>query len=228
MINLIIAEGNEITRIGLKTIFENSHINIAGEVDSSTALLKTLKDVDADIVLIDYTSDGFTIDVIAKAVAVQRKAKFVGITPLQSGQTLKDALKSGMFSHVKKDCSIEEIIDAVEQTYGGNKFFCGELLETIQKEDINVEEIKDVAFSCEAVTISEREVEIITLIADGLTNVEISEKLFLSKHTVNTHRKNIMAKIGVKNTAGIVMYAVRQNYSTPNKFLFSPKQDEHS
>ena len=69
---------------------------------------------------------------------------------------------------------------------------------------------------------SERENEIIVLIAEGLTNEQIAEQLFLSKHTVNTHRKNIMAKLGVKNTAGIVMYAVKTNLVSPNKFLFAP------
>jgi DNA-binding CsgD family transcriptional regulator len=51
--------------------------------------------------------------------------------------------------------------------------------------------------------------------------VQIADQLFLSSHTVNTHRKNIMAKLGVKNTAGIVMYAVKTNLVSPNKFLFA-------
>ena len=83
-----------------------------------------------------------------------------------------------------------------------------------------IEYIDDV-FSCEAVIISKRECEIITLIAEGFTNQQIAEKLFLSSHTVNTHRKNIMAKLGVKNTAGIVMYAIKTNLTSPNKFLFT-------
>ena len=70
--------------------------------------------------------------------------------------------------------------------------------------------------------LSERENEIITLIAEGQTNEQIAEFLFLSKHTVNTHRKNIMAKLGVKNTAGIVMYAVKTCFVSPNRFLFAP------
>ena len=77
-------------------------------------------------------------------------------------------------------------------------------------------------FNCEAVSITERELEIITLIAEGYTNVEIAEKLFLSPHTVNTHRKNILQKLGVNNTAAIVMYAVKTQLVSPNKFLFSP------
>ena len=82
--------------------------------------------------------------------------------------------------------------------------------------NLNLEEL-----TCEAVILSIREKEIIQLIAQGLTNTEISEKLFISKHTVNTHRKYIMHKIGVKNTAGIVIYAVKTNLISPNKFLFA-------
>ena len=171
--------------------------------------------------MIDYTSEGFSIDVIPKILALKPNIKIVAITPEQSGKTIIDALKSGVMSHVKKDCSIVEIIDSVKETAKNKKFFCGQILETINKEGIDVEELSDSEFTCEPIILSAREIEVITFIAEGFTNVEISEKLFLSKHTVNTHRKNIMAKLGVKNTAGIVMYAVREKYTTPNKYLFS-------
>ena len=59
------------------------------------------------------------------------------------------------------------------------------------------------------------------MIAEGHTNTKIAELLFLSAHTVTTHRKNIMHKLGVKNTAGIVMYAVKSGIVSPNRFLFS-------
>ena len=77
------------------------------------------------------------------------------------------------------------------------------------------------SFSCEPVLLSERENEIIVYISEGQTNAQIAENLFLSNHTINTHRKNIMAKLGVKNTAGIVMYAVKTQLVSPNKFLFA-------
>ena len=133
-----------------------------------------------------------------------------------------DALRSGVTSYVKKDCELSEIVDAVRETSRGNKFFCGQILETIQRANIDVNDLDFDSFSCEPVVLSERENEIIVLIAEGHTNEIIAEQLFLSKHTVNTHRKNIMAKLGVKNTAGIVMYAVKTDLVSPNKFLFAP------
>jgi DNA-binding NarL/FixJ family response regulator len=123
---------------------------------------------------------------------------------------------------VKKDCELSEILDAVKETKKGNRFFCGQLLETIQRANIDVHDIDVDGFTCEAVILTERETEIIKLIAEGLTNIQIADLLFLSTHTINTHRKNIMGKLGVRNTAGIVMYAVKTELVHPNKFLFAP------
>lgn len=221
MVKLILAEDNELVRIGLRTIFKNTGVQVIGEASDSDELLGQIKSFKPDVVLIDYTSESFSIDVVPKAIELHQDLNFVAITPNQSGQTIVHALKSGVRSHVKKNCSITEIVDSVKETSRGKKFFCGQILETIQSEGIDVDELSDSEFTCEPIVLSAREVEVITLIAEGLTNVEISEKLFLSKHTINTHRKNIMNKLGVKNTAGIVMYAVKERFTTPNKFLFS-------
>lgn len=221
MINLVLADSNDLTRVGLRTLFKETDFQIIGEATCTEELLDQIKSFQPDVVLIDYTSDGFTIDAVPSAKAVSDKVKFVGITPLQDGQTLVHAIKSGVTSYIKKDCSLEEIKNAVLETANNNAFFCGTILETIRRDGIDVESIDEVDFTCDAVSLSEREKEIITLIAEGHTNAAISEKLFLSKHTVNTHRKNIMAKLGVKNTAGIVMFAVKEKYTSPNKYLFS-------
>ena len=79
----------------------------------------------------------------------------------------------------------------------------------------------DLQSTCQGLNISERESEIIQLIAKGHTNKQIADQLFLSSHTITTHRKNIMAKLGVNNTAGIVMFAVKEKLVHPNKYLFS-------
>lgn len=218
---LVLADSNELARVGLRAILRGNDIEIVGESESSDELISQVKSFEPDLILIDYTSKGFTIDVVPQVLVQFPKLKIIAITPEQSGTTLIHAIKSGIMSYVKKDCSLGEIVDAVKETHGGNKFFCGQILDTIRKERIDVEQLAEIEFSCDPIVLSEREIEIITLIAEGLTNPEISEKLFLSKHTVNTHRKNIMAKLGVKNTAGIVMFAVKQNYTTPNKFLFT-------
>lgn len=220
---LVLADSNDLIRIGLRTILTSeSKATIVGEAQNEKELLTQVKSFEPNLVLIDYTSEGFSIDVIPRLIQLNKALKIIAITPEQSAQVLVDALRSGVTSYVKKDCDLAEIQDAVKETSRGNKFFCGQILETIQKANINVDDLDVGSFSCEAVILSDRENEIIVLIAEGLTNEQIAEQLFLSKHTVNTHRKNIMGKLGVKNTAGIVMYAVKTNLVSPNKFLFAP------
>lgn len=221
-VKLLLADSNQLIRLGLKSVFSDSQLfNIVEEAESNEDLLSKAATTDAQVALIDYTSPGFTIDVIPQVREKNKNIQFVAITYDQSGFTIVNAIKSGVTSYIKKDCDVQEIKDAVTQTAAGSKFFCGKILETIQKEAIEVQNIEVEAMSCAPITLTQREQEIILLIAEGNTTGQIAEKLFLSAHTVNTHRKNIMAKLGVNNTAAIVMYAVKQQLVSPNKFLFS-------
>lgn len=221
-IRILLADSNQLIRIGLKSVFASEPgYSVIGEATTSQELIKKLKLLKPEVVVIDYTSSNFSIDVIPQALQVSPSVRFVAITPEQSGITLINAIRSGITSYIKKDCDVDEIIDSVKETAAGGKFFCGKILETIRKEAIEVDNIENIDFTCAPLHISTRELEIIQFIAEGYTNDQISEKLFLSKHTVATHRKNIMAKLGVNNTAAIVMYAVKTQLVSPNKFLFS-------
>ena len=219
---IILADSNDLVRVGMRTVLSaKDNLEIVGEARNNEELKQKIKNFSVDVVLIDYTSNGFDIDIIPSLLSSNSELKFIAITPEQSAQTLVDALRSGIMSYVKKDCDVGEILNAVKETGRGNKFFCGQILETIQRASIDVNDIDFESFSCEPIVLSERELGIIIHIAEGLTNTQIADQLFLSTHTVNTHRKNIMAKLGVKNTAGIVMYAVKTNLISPNKFLFA-------
>lgn len=219
---LIIADSNDIVRVGLRNILSSDKFTqIIGEATNNDDLEEQVKNFETDIVIIDYTSPGFTIDVIPKILGKNKNIKFIAITPEQNASVVVDALRSGVMSYIKKDCDIPEILSSVKETGSGNKFFCGQILESIQRAELNVEDLDFDSFTCEPVLLSEREVEIIKLIAEGNTNSQIADLLHLSHHTINTHRKNIMGKLGTKNTAGIVMYAVKTNLVSPNKFLFA-------
>jgi len=222
MIRVLVADTSELIRIGLKTILSKQvDIELVGEAVTRIELKDMVARFLPDVVLIDYSNPAFTIDVIPEILQHVKSTRFVAITQFHTGLSIVNGIKSGVTSHVKKDCDVGEILDAVKETAKGNKFFCGTLLQMIKEEAINIDEIDSEELNCAPVTISEREMEIIGLIAEGFTNQQIAEKLFLSSHTINTHRKNIMAKLGVKNTAGIVMYAIKAQLVSPNKYLFS-------
>jgi DNA-binding NarL/FixJ family response regulator len=223
MIRLIIADNSQIVQTGLHSIFSNyENIEIIGDAANEAKLTDLLVSFEADILLIDFTAPGFSVDSVRQSLRLQPKLKIVALTADQSGATIVNALRAGVTSYIRKDCDVNEILDSVRETAAGSVFFCGNIVDRIRKEAIDVEDLAVSTYDCEPTTISNRENEIITLIAEGYTNVEIAEKLFLSTHTVNTHRKNIMQKLGVNNTAAIVMYAVKKELVSPNKFLFAP------
>jgi len=220
---VILADSNDLVRAGMRSILSvQTDLPITSEATNSEELCEQVQSFSPSMVILDFTSEGFTIDVISKIKSINPDIHFIAITPEQNAQTLIDALRLGVNSYVKKNCALDEIVNAVIETSRGNKFFCGQILETIQRAEIDVNHLDFDPLNCEPVILSERENEIIKLVAEGNTNGKIAELLFLSNHTVNTHRKNIMAKLGVKNTAGIVMYAVKMNIVSPNRFLFSP------
>jgi DNA-binding NarL/FixJ family response regulator len=222
-ISIIIADSNHLIRTGLSSILRQyDDFQLLGEASKEEQLLDMIKSFQPDVILIDFAAKDFSIDVFAKAFRINSKLKFVAITGEQSGITIVNALRAGVTSYIKKDCDINEIVDSIRETANGGKFFCGQILDTIRREAIELNDLEIAEFNCEPVIISERELEVIKYIAEGYTNNEIAEKLFLSPHTVNTHRKNIMQKLGVNNTAAIVMYAVKSQLVSPNKFLFSP------
>jgi DNA-binding NarL/FixJ family response regulator len=221
-VRLLLADSNQLIRVGLKSTLSGlAEVHSIVEISNGKQLIDFAQQGGIAVVLIDYTAEGFDINDVIASLRLNPSLKFIGLTYLQSPQTLVDALRGGVMSYIKKDCDLQEISDAVIETAKGNKFFCGKILETISKANLDVDDIDHGVLTCDPVLMSDRENEIIVLIAEGYTNDQIAEMLFLSKHTVNTHRKNILFKLGVKNTAGIVMYAVKTQLVSPNKFLFA-------
>jgi len=221
-IKIIIANGSELVREGLKSLINSKEqFTIVAEVLSSTELQKALLEVSADVLMIDQTSKGFDVDDIRRCKRISKRTRCLAITPEQSAQALLSAIRAGVSSYVKIDCSKEEILDAIVATAHGRKFFCGQILEVIRFSSLEFGILNIGELTCDPVVLSDRELEVIKLIAEGQTNGQIAETLFLSSHTINAHRRNVMQKLGVNNTASIVMFAVKEGLVSPNKYLFS-------
>ncbi len=220
-VKLLLADSNQVILYGLRAVFSDvEEVRVIGEALSAGEMKQKLRVQAPDVVLIDTTAPGFGIETVPEVLERDPGIAFVAITADQTSLAIKTALQSGIRSYIKKDCDIQEIRDAVIESAKGKKFFCGKILETISHGRINVDGIGRALFDCNPVTLSVRETEIVRLIAEGHTNNRIAEKLYLSEHTVNTHRKNIMRKLGLRNTAEIVLYAVKADFVSPNRFAF--------
>jgi DNA-binding NarL/FixJ family response regulator len=205
MIDILIANNNLIVGEGLKTILQSRLRNrVLGVVDSKEALVKSSKKYFPDLIVIDYSNESFGVDFISEIKKIYKNTKILAITDVLPKQTIVKALKTGVDSYLLDDCQKPEILEAIEDTCNGKQFYCGHVIDLLSEND-------NEKIGCDGISLSDRELEVIRLISEGQTNKEIADTLCLSTHTVNTHRKNIMAKLGIKNTAGIVIYAVKEN-----------------
>lgn len=218
---IVIADSSPVFRHGLEQILlKRGNDTTVVHAESGEELQAVLIPNAPELVIIDCMAPKFSVDDVLACKRVHSGLKMLAITAAHSGQSIVHALRAGITSYVKKDCSMEEVLEAIDETSAGGTFFCGQILAAIEADSIPVDDLESADASCDPIVLSNREIEVLTLISEGLTNVQIANKLFLSSHTVNTHRKNIMQKLRVNNTAAMVMYAVKSGFVSPNRFLF--------
>lgn len=212
MISVLIADKNYLSRLGLYTLLNTSsnfEVDYT-EDDNFEHLMATIKKNKPKILVLDFQSLGFSTQQIASIVKVFKRLQILAITDYLSKDTMQSALDAGVRSYLLKECDKDEIIEALHATYNNERFLCGKVAYYLtSSEDLaSIKPNLDMV-SCAGLGITDRELDIIRLISEGLSNKLIADKLMLSTHTVNTHRKNIMTKLNIQNTAGIVMFAVK-------------------
>ena len=112
-------------------------------------------------------------------------------------------LEKGVEGYLTRECDEDEIIHAIFAIAKGEKFYCNKVMDIILNKQYNPEDN-----NCEPTTLTQRETEITALIAKGMTNKSIAEQLHLSPHTVHTHRKNILRKLGINSVSELTLYAI--------------------
>jgi DNA-binding NarL/FixJ family response regulator len=221
IVRTLLADHSELALIGLKAVLcDATRVEVVGVARDAIAMQAMIVRHRPHVVLVDHTAEGFGAQAIRDGLKRSKSTRFIAITPDPSTAALMSAIRAGVTSYIRKDCDVQEIIDAVTETGDGSKFFCGKVLDVLRKASFDVDRFLAEPLSCAPVTLSDRECQVITLIAEGKSYTRIAEELNLSSHTVIAHRRNIMQKLGVNNTAAVVLYAVKNGFISPNKFLF--------
>ena len=216
-IKIFVADANFLIAEGLRNVLSScDDIEVLGTSSEGEQMTKEVLELRPDVLLIDYSSEKLSFSHLTEVMRKLPNMRVIGIVHDCDVNQVKRLIKLGISGHLMNDCDRDEIVDSVRSCAKGDKFFCGKVLDKLNWSDGN-----ETDHGCEPVNISERELEILQLIAEGLTTKQIADKLHLSFHTVMTHRKNMMAKLGLNNTAGLIVYAVKENLISPNKFLFS-------
>lgn len=214
MISVLIADNNYLSRLGLYTLLSTSsnfEVDYT-EDDNFENLVSCIQKNKPKILVLDFQSLNFNSKQISTLTKTFKRLQILAITDYMSRSEMQSALDSGVRSYLLKECDKEEIIEALHATHNGERFLCGKVAYFLANtEELEVIKPQLDKVSCQGLGITDRELDVIRLISEGLSNKLIADRLELSTHTVNTHRKNIMAKLSIPNTAGIVMFAVKNN-----------------
>lgn len=205
-IQIVIADPQFLSASGMRQLIASTAgMRLAGEATSAQDLASVLSQAMVDLVVFDCEDfHGFEWDKLKALRAEFPETKWLLITHATDNQTVFRAIQAGVISVLTKGCGQDEIVGAVRSSARGEKFFCNKVLDVILEKELKVEEEGD----CSPTSLTSREQEILVLVSQGNSTKEIAHSLSLSHHTINTHRKNIMKKLGANSVSEWVLYAV--------------------
>lgn len=209
MIRVFITDDHEMYLEGLALLLgKQRDIEVIGTAVSGKALLEQLMGLQTDILLLDvYLPDIAEEELLQNIRASRPELKVIYLTLLRGTRYIHKLTRYNIQGYVLKNAPLEELLTALRAVNDGGSYFSKDIhigdrdedfRNTITIEDRQIDDI-----------LSRRELEVLKLICREYSNAEIAEKLFLSVSTVETHRKNLIAKLGVNNTVGLVKFALR-------------------
>lgn len=208
-IRVFLVEDHNIVRNGIRTLLERQpDIEIVEEAQSVNETLEKLRSgIDADIILSDINMKELSgLDLINMIKPEFPDIRIVMLTMLDHENYIKQAIAAGASGYLLKNIDVEQMLFAIRHVSTGGKYICAEVVFEMLKKQLHspVESAPG-----KVADLSQREEEVLHLIAEGLTNQEIADKLFTSRRTVEGHRQNLLEKTGTKNTATLIRYAIR-------------------
>jgi len=210
MIKIILVDDHAIIRDGIRSLLrEEENFQVVGEAGDGQQLLELLEQTAVDVVVLDLNMpnmDGFRT--LAELQTLHPKVRVLVLSMLDHERYVAQALAAGATGYALKNSGRNELLYAIMAVASGEPFLCTaigmNLLNRLQKtNDSAANEPSKVESN-----LSKRELEVLSLIAEGLTNAEIADKLFTSRRTIETHRQNIIEKTQAKNTAALIKFAV--------------------
>ncbi len=201
-------DDHQIILDGVRSLLKGvNNIQVIGDALNGEEALHTLQVLTADLVLMDIDMPILNgIDATMRIKEEFPHTKVLILTVHNESSLIRNLISIGADGYLLKNSCKEELLDAIYKVQSGEKYFSSEVTLSLMQEDNSRDELlkSDIEFT-------KRELDVLRLLADGCTNKEIGEKLFISHRTVDTHRTNIMKKVGVNNVAGLISFAIKNN-----------------
>lgn len=216
-IRIHLADDHKVLIDGMKTLLNTvENFEVVGFSLNGNSLFEEVTNNQTDILVLDISmpeKDG--IEVVKEFKAKGFPCKVIILSSYDDLKIIKEVMKLGASGYLTKQCAGENIVEAIQFVSKGEDYFCNTVREkifnTATKDNIKLNKYKPNVLAL----LTEREIEVITLIALEHSGKEISEFLFISNNTVETHRKNIMKKLKAKNTISLVKYAIKNKLIKP-------------
>ena len=200
-IRLLIADDQRLMRDGLRTILElEEDFDVVGEAENGEVALQKFAELSPDVVLMDIrmpVMDG--VEAIRRLRAHSPDAKVIILTTFDDDAHVFDGLRAGALGYLLKDVSGDELADAIRTVAGGGALIDPSVTRKVVAEFMRMPERKPVENAALDEALSERELDVLRLVADGLSNREIADSLHLAEGTVKNYVSNILGKIGARD-----------------------------
>jgi DNA-binding NarL/FixJ family response regulator len=210
-IKLLLVDDHQIVRDGIKSLLADAkNIEVIAEVNDAYELFKILKEVEPDIVMIDISMPKMSgIEAIKHIQTDFPKVKCLILSMHTTEDFIFNAIKAGAKGYLPKNTSKSELIEAIEKVSQGEEYFSEAISTILLKSYIKKAQKGEKPETSKEENLSERELEILKLFAEGFLNSEIAEKLFLSIRTIESHKNHILRKLEMKSTVDLVKFAIR-------------------
>ncbi len=210
--NVLIADDHTMFVDGIESILQTEEdINTVGRCYDGKSVMGFLKDHDVDVLLLDVNLPEMNgIEVCKEALKEDPELKILAISMFNEESFVSEILNNGAKGYILKNTGREELLRAIRKVYDGESYFSKEVTETIMKGLMNKRKSSNGSLH-NFPKISRREKEVLKLIMEEFTTQEIANKLFISLKTVESHRSNLLSKLNVRNTAGLVRTTIENN-----------------
>ena len=201
---IVLVDDHTLFRNGLRGLLERQEgCRVVGEAGSGEEFLAQLDTLEADVVFMDFSMPGLDgAQTTERALARRPELRIITLSMFGEESYYSRMVEAGARGFLLKDSDIGDVLEAVETVMEGGSYFSPQLLSSLTGRMRSREDAADDQ-------LSSREREILVAVCRGLSNQEIADELFISKRTVDKHRANILEKTGCKNTASLVVYAIR-------------------
>ena len=215
-IKVVLADDHNILRAGLKSLLETaSNIEVVGEADNGRDTVALVRQIDVDIVVMDVAMPDMNgVDATRKIAQLAPDVRILALSGHSDGVYVKGMLEAGAKGYLLKDAATTELITALNAIAKGRVYVSPSVTDTLVGDYL--QRLKgEIGPDSQALSLREREV--LQLVAEGKSSAQIATSLHLSERTIETHRKRIMDKLGMRSIAELTKYAIREGLTSLDK-----------